>query len=94
MSELPESVAGSAAPIARTYLPWALAATVLCFLPLGLVALYYGLRVNAAVGDGRLDVAVRCSRIARRWLIATVVIGVLIYLLLAAVFALLGAFSN
>ena len=94
MSELPESVAGSAVPIARSYLSWALVATVLCFLPLGLVSLYYGLRVNRAIGEGRLDDAGRCSRIARRWLIATVVMGVLIYLLLATVFALLGAFSR
>jgi hypothetical protein len=93
MPEQTESPADSAAPIARSYLAWALAATVLCFLPLGLIALFFGMRVNTAVAEGRPDDAARASRAARRWLVATVVVGLLIYLLLGVTFALLGAFS-
>ena len=51
------------------------------------------MRVNTAVAEGRADDAARASRAARRWLVATVVVGLLIYLLLAVTFALLGAFS-
>ena len=52
-----ESRADSRPP--RSYLGWGLAATVLCFLPLGLVTLYYGFRTNRAVLDGRLEDASR-----------------------------------
>lgn len=94
MSESPESPGGPPPPTARTYLAWSLAATALCFLPLGIVALVFGLKTNRANAEGRHDDAVRSGRVARRWLVATVVVGVLVYLLLAAVLALLGAYSE
>ena len=87
-----ESVADDRPP--RAYLGWGLAATVLCFLPLGLVALYYGFRTNRAVLEGRLADAARESRVTRRWLVATIVVGILIYLVIAAALVLLGAFSS
>ncbi len=89
----PHPSAGADAP-PRTYLGWGLAATLLCFLPLGLVALYRGMRVQRAVAEGRLDVAARQSRSARRWLVATVVVGALVWLVIAGALALLGAFSS
>ena len=78
----------------RDHLGWALAATVLCFLPLGLVALYFGLRTNRAVAEGRGADAARDSRWTRRWLLATVVVGVLVWAALALSVLLLGAFSG
>lgn len=84
-------------PIARpprTYLGWSLAATVLCFLPLGLVSLYEGYRAAQAIDTGDLEVATARSRRARRWLIATLVVGVLVDLLLIAVLVLMGAFAS
>lgn len=78
----------------RSYLGWGLFATVACFLPLGIVTLYYGLRTQRAVAEGRLQEAVHASHVARGWLIATIVIGLLVYLFLAAVLGLLGAFSG
>jgi hypothetical protein len=86
-----ESAAGNRPP--RAYLGWGLFATVACFLPLGLVTLYYGMRTNRAIVEGRTDVAVHDSHVTRGWLIATVVVGILVYLFLAAVIVLLGAFS-
>lgn len=82
------------APPIRTYLGWALAATVLCFLPLGLVSLYFGLRASQAVAEGRTEDAARKSRVARRWLIAAIAVGLLVYLVFAIAFAALGAFSS
>lgn len=90
---MPEPPPEPSTPTVRTYLSWALVATVLCFLPLGLVALYFGLRVNGAIAGGRRDDAARYSRIARRWLVATVLVGALIYAIVVIVFALLGAYS-
>jgi hypothetical protein len=86
-----ESRADSRPP--RSYLGWGLAATVLCFLPLGIVTLYYGFRTNRAVLDGRLEDAFHGSHVTRGWLVATVVIGLVVDLALVVVFAMLGAFS-
>ena len=89
-----ESPDDTTASTARTYLVWSLVATVLCFLPVGLVALYFGLRVNQANAEGRVDDAMRSSLVARRWLVATAIIGVAIYAVAAIVLAALGAFSR
>jgi heme/copper-type cytochrome/quinol oxidase subunit 2 len=89
-----ESPDDTTASTARTYLVWSLVATVLCFLPVGLVALYFGLRVNQANADGRTEDANRSSLVARRWLVATAIIGVVIYAASAMVLAALGAFSR
>jgi hypothetical protein len=78
----------------RTHLGWAVASAMLCFLPTGIVAVVYGLQTQKALARGRPDVAERTSRVGRRWLIVTIVMGVALYLFLAAVFALLGAFST
>jgi Interferon-induced transmembrane protein len=78
----------------RAYLGWGLAATVLCFLPLGLVTLYYGFRANRAIVDGRVEDAIHESHVTRGWLFATIVVGVLLYGFLAVVIGLLGAFST
>ncbi len=86
-----EAPAGVRAP--RAYLGWGLAATMLCFLPLGLVTLYYGLRVQRALAEDRLEAATHASHVARGWLVATIVIGLVVYAFIGVVFILLGAFS-
>ena len=44
--------------------------------------------------DGRPAEASRDSRRARRWLVATVLVGLLVYLILVGAFVMLGAFSS
>jgi len=80
--------------VPRTYLGWSLAMTVLCFLPLGLVALYHGWRTAQAIDAADLTVAARRSRRARRWLVATVIVGVVVDLVLFTVLVLMGAFAH
>ena len=78
----------------RTYLWWAVGATALCFLPFGLVAIWFGLRTMQAADRDDLAAAARSSRIARRWLIVTAVVGLALNLLLLVIFGLMGAFSS
>ena len=78
----------------RTYLGWAVAVTVLFFLPTGLVAVFFGLRANSARADGRSDDALRAGRAARRWVVVTVIIGVIVDIAILAALLLLGAYSQ
>jgi hypothetical protein len=91
-TEAPETSGAERAP--RTYLGWGVATTVLCFVPLGLIAVIYGLRTSRALATGRVDDARRSSRVARRWVVATIIVGVLVDLVLVAALLLLGAFSS
>ena len=78
----------------RTYLGWAIASAVLCFLPTGLVAVYFAWRSQQALESGDRDMAVRMARRARRWFIGTVIIGGILELVLLAVLMVLGAFGG
>ena len=71
---------------------WALVVSMLFFLPLGAVAIYQGFRTVAAIKSENFTLARKRSRSARRWIIATILVGLLIDGLVAAVFLLLGAF--
>lgn len=77
--------------MARTYLGWSIAAAVVCFLPIGLVAVWYGSRVMVFTEAGNQAAAQRASTLAKRWLIVTVIVGLLAWVVIAAVLALLGA---
>lgn len=78
----------------RTYLGWAIASAVLCFLPTGLVSVYFAWKSQQALESGDRDTAVGLARRARRWFIGTVVIGGLLELLLLVVLMVLGAFGG
>ena len=78
----------------RTYLGWAIASAVLCFLPTGLVSVYFAWQSQQALDSGDLDLAAAKARRARRWLIGTAVIGGLIVLVLLVVLMVLGAFGG
>jgi hypothetical protein len=77
-----------------TRLGWSIAAAALCFLPLGLVAVYHSLRCASLIEASDLAGAARASARARNWLIATVVIGLLVDLFILLVLLLLGAFAT
>jgi hypothetical protein len=77
-----------------TYLGWAIAATALCFLPFGLVGAYYGWRSAEAANIGDGPKAERYSKVARRWIITAVIIGLLLDLVIVGALGLLGAFPT
>lgn len=78
----------------RTYLGWAIASAVLCFLPTGLVSVYFAWKSQQALVAGDRGSAASQARRARRWFIATVIIGGLLELALLAVLMVLGAFGR
>jgi len=78
----------------RSYLWWSIAATVLCFLPLGLVALYHSWQCENALSAGDESAAIAASKKAKRWLIATVIVGLVLEVLLLALLLVLGAFGT
>ena len=77
-----------------TYLGWAIGVTACCFLPCGIVAVYFGWRSAQETVSGDLVRAEESSKSARRWLIAAVVVGVLTDLVIVASLGLLGAFPS
>lgn len=87
----PETELASAPP---SYIWWAIAATALCFAPLGMVAIWFGYRTLRATELDDADKARRSSRLARRWLMITVILGFIINLALLVIFGLMGAFST
>ena len=94
MTETADPVAETPVPVVRTHLGWAVVATIACFLPLGLVGIYYGWRTQQDLAMGDIESAAHHSRVAKGWVIATAVVGFAIYAFLVVVFALLGAFSR
>jgi hypothetical protein len=78
----------------RTYLGWAIASAVLCFLPTGLVSVYFAWKSQQALESGDSEAAAAMARRARRWFIGTVIIGGILELLLLAVLMVLGAFGG
>lgn len=78
----------------RPFLPWAIASMVLCFLPLGLVSVVYAVRSQSAMDAGEPELAVARRRVARRWAIAALVVGLLVDLVIVAFLLLLGAFGR
>lgn len=69
---------GEAAPERpSTYLGWAIAATLLCCLPLGVVAIFYASSVNNKYRRGDYAGARKASERAELWIILAVTIGLL-----------------
>jgi predicted secreted protein len=69
------SLVGSTVP---DYLPWSIAATILCCVPIGVAAIYYSIQANSARTAGNFEAARNQAQIARKWLIAAVVTGVVV----------------
>lgn len=70
----------------------------LFFLPLGIVAVVYSVRCHRALegapgSDPNTEGALKDSRLAYRWSTAAIVVGIVIYAVLALAFLLLGAFT-
>jgi len=65
-------------PMPPTNLVWAIVVTVLCCVPLGIVAIYQAMRVNSAYGMGDIVAAKRHSEAGAWWCIAGIIAGITI----------------
>lgn len=63
----------------REYVPnnlvWAILATLLCCLPLGIVSIVYAAKVDGLVAAGDVPAARRAADLARNWAIAAALSG-------------------
>ena len=83
-------------PRPNSYLALAIISTILCCLPLGIVSIVYATKVNSSYEDGNFDDAIRASKNAKTWGIASVAVaavGWLLYMLIFGI-AFFGALSN
>lgn len=72
------------------YLVWAILTTILCCWPLGIVSIIYSARVNGLHLRGEKQMALRCSRLAKNWAIASAVVGVVILIIIGIVWGFSG----
>lgn len=61
-----------------SYLAWAIAATLLCCLPAGIVSIVYAAQVNSKYLAGDYAGALAASRLAKGWAIASTAVGALV----------------
>lgn len=74
----PASSPPAGAPVEVTnYLPWAIAATLLCCLPAGIGSIVYATQANSAKARGDWAAAQKAANSAKTWLIVSVVGGLL-----------------
>jgi predicted secreted protein len=85
------SLTGSAIP---DYLPWSIAATLLCCLPIGVAAIYYSIKANSARTAGNFETARSQAEIARKWLIAAVATGLVIGVIYFIMIGLAGVLQS
>lgn len=78
-------------------LVWAILATVLCCLPLGVVSIIKASTVNTLWAQGQYDAARRAAASARTWAIASAIAGpvvVILYFLGAAIVLPVSTYSG
>lgn len=75
------------------YLPWAIAATVLCCLPTGVAAIVYASKATSAQNVGNYDEAKKAADSAKIWLIVSVILGLVTTILAFAIQILLAVAS-
>jgi hypothetical protein len=63
------------------YLVWAILCTVLCCLPLGIVAIVYSTRVSGLWSQGRYAEAQAAADNAKKWAIIGAIVGAVVYVI-------------
>lgn len=82
--QVPEQSVPGRVPAPSSWLVPAVIATVCCFSPTGLIAVYYASRVGAAWSYGDTRAAWRYSELARRWVWISVLLWAVFLFILVA----------
>jgi hypothetical protein len=83
-----------AGPPPPNYLGWAIASTVLCCIPAGIVAIVYAAQVNGKWTSGDFQGAARASRLARNWFITSIIVGIVAAIAVVAIRAGAGSSTS
>lgn len=75
----PQQMPAAAEPCPPTNMVWAIISTVLCCLPLGIVAIVFATQVTNKYRQGDIEGAKRASETAAWLCIATIVLGIISY---------------
>lgn len=67
-------------PKPDTHLVWAILTTLLCCLPFGIVSIVYAAQVDGFYANEKYEEAIRRSKLAKDWAIASAVTGGVILL--------------
>ncbi|MFJ4541726.1 CD225/dispanin family protein [Streptomyces tibetensis] len=68
-----------------TYMVGAILVTLFCFFPTGIAAIVFSSQVSAKTAAGDMTGAAEASRKARLWVIVTLAVGVLAWIVLTVV---------
>ena len=74
---MPQAATGEVPECPPTNLVWAILATVLCCIPLGIVAIVYANKVSRLYYEGDLAGARRASETGAWWCIAAIIMGII-----------------
>jgi hypothetical protein len=89
---VPQPAYGGVGTEVPDYLPWSIAATLLCCMPCGVAAIVYSAKANNAKKTGDFQTAQEAAKQAKTWLTVSVVLGFLVYAF--AVLANIGQLAN
>lgn len=73
------------------YLILSIISTVCCCIPLGIVAIFYTVKINSAVSAGDAEAAGHAAKMAKIWIIVAVVAGIIVNVI---AYAFVGVISE
>lgn len=72
------------------YLILSIISTVCCCIPVGIVAIFYTVKINTAVSSGDAESARHAANMAKIWIIVAVVVGIVVDLIAYFVFGMIS----
>lgn len=77
----------------KNYLIEAILVTIFCCQPFGIVSIIYAAQVNSKYTEGNYEGAIKASKNAKNWMIASIISGFLIAIITIGFIITLGGFA-